>query len=93
MSVFNKLQIAIEDAENCGIIDRVRQGAIIEAAEKVAKVMDTDEWPMVNGKIDNVSPSVFLKYCDKLGIASIEVEKPTAKQPLRLVGNSKWKRA
>jgi len=41
---------------------------IIEAAAKIAALMDEPEWPIVRGKIDNVSPAVFLKYCDALGI-------------------------
>jgi len=93
MSVLQKLNEALEDAEMNGVVDPVRQGAIIEAAQKVATVMDEPEWPIVRGKIDNVSPSVFLKYCEKLGIAEIEVPKKEEKaKPLKLVGNSKWKK-
>lgn len=93
MSVLQKLNEALEDAETNGIVDPVRQGAVIEAAQKVAMVMDDPDWPIVRGKIDNVSPSVFLKYCDKLGIAGIEAEKKEEKvKPLKLVGNSKWKK-
>lgn len=92
MGVLEKLNISIGDAEQAGLIDRTRQGAVIEAAQKVAMVMDDPDWPMIRGKIDNVSPSVFLKYCEKLGIAGIEVSKEPDKKPLRIVGNSKWKK-
>lgn len=93
MSVLERLNTAIEAAKDEGLVDPVKQGAIIEAAQKVATVMDEPEWPIVRGKIDNVSPSVFLKYCDKLGIAEIKKEvEPTEAKPLRLVGNSKWKK-
>ena len=98
MSVLEKFDESVDLAIKNGDIDAVKQGAIIEAARKVATVMDEDEWPIVRGKIDNVSPSVFLKYCDKLGLApDIKIEKDTRKTDknakLSVVGGSKWKRA
>ena len=51
----------------CGI-DRVKAGAMIAAAGKLADMMDTPGWPMVDGRYDNVSPSTFLKYCESLGL-------------------------
>ena len=68
MGVKSALQTSIDNAIKRGSINETDHGAIIEAALKVAAVMDEPEWPIVRGKIDNVSPSVFLKYCDALGI-------------------------
>ena len=70
MGVKDALQTSIDNAIKRGSINETDHGAIIEAALKVAAVMDEPEWPIVRGKIDNVSPSVFLKYCDALGIVS-----------------------
>ena len=60
----------------------------------VAVVMDEPEWPIVRGKIDNVSPSVFLKYCETLGITPKVDVKPKTEKPkvTPIVGNSKWAR-
>lgn len=50
-------------------VDKVRTGAIIEAGRKLADIIDTPGWPMVCGRYDNVSPSMFLKYCQALGMS------------------------
>ena len=68
MSVVTSFDEAIEAAIRDGNLNREKHGAAIEAARKVASMMDESTWPMVNGKLDNVSPGVFLKYCDALGI-------------------------
>lgn len=68
MGVLESFNVSIDLAIKDGRLDVNKHGAVIEAARKVAAIMDDDEWPMVRGKIDNVSPSVFLKYCDSLGI-------------------------
>ena len=96
MSVLEKLNESIKNSIQSGTIDSVKQGAIIEAAQKIATMIDRNPyWPLVGDKIDNVTPSVFLKYCEKLGIApDITAEKPRADKnaKLHMVGNSKWKR-
>ena len=88
MSVLEKLNESIDQGVKNGDIDAIKQGALIEAARKVANV---------RGKIDNVSPSVFLKYCEKLGLAPDVNAKPRPKTDknakLHVVGQSKWKRA
>lgn len=91
MSVLDSLNTSIESAIESGSISEKEHGAIIEAARKVATVMDEPEWPLVRGKIDNVSPSVFLKYCDALGILPSEKTKEEPEKPkVTIVGNSKW---
>ena len=95
MKVREALNIAIREAVKDGRINRKKQGAVIEAARKVASVMDAPDWPIVRGKIDNVSPGVFLKYCEKLGL-TVEAPKEQKDQKsdkvVELVGNSKWKK-
>lgn len=68
MSVLDAFNVAIGKAIEEKRLDEEKHGPAIEAGRKVAAVMDDPDWPMVRGKIDNVSPSVFLKYCDALGI-------------------------
>lgn len=72
-SVLKKLDAAIKDAIKAKRLDERRQGAVIEAARKVAAMMDEPEWPIVKGKLDNVSPGVFLKYCEKLNLLPDEI--------------------
>lgn len=76
MGVVNAFDLAVNQAIKDGSLDSDRHGAVIEAARKVAVVMDEPEWPIVRGKIDNVSPSVFLKYCDALNLTpDVEIDK------------------
>ena len=67
--VYRALNRSIDSAVKAGRIDRDAQAALIAAARKVARVMDSPDWPLVEGgKFDNVSASTLLKYCDTLGI-------------------------
>jgi hypothetical protein len=84
MSVLLAFDDAVKQALLDGNLDATRHGATIEAARKVASVMDDEDWPMVRGKIDNVSPSVFLKYCDALGLTPAEQPKKKQQKPAKL---------
>jgi hypothetical protein len=96
MSVSEKLNESIKNSIESGTIDSVKQGPIIEAAQKIAAMIDNNpDWPLVGEKVDNVTPSVFLKYCEKLGIApDVKAEKPRTDKnaKMHIVGNSKWKK-
>ena len=94
MKIRDSLNQAIREAVKEGKIDRKKHGPIIEAARKVAKVMDDPDWPIVEGRIDNVSPSIFLKYCEALGL-TIDKKNRNDKEEkvVSLVGNSRWKKA
>lgn len=94
MSVLSKFNKSVKVGIEAGRIDKEKNGAVIEAAKKIAKMMDEPGWPIVRGKVDNVSPSVFLKYCETLGITELG-KGQQAKEPekqLNLVGNSKWRK-
>ena len=93
MSVLSKFNKSVKNGIERGVIDKDRNAAVIEAAKKLARMMDEPGWPIVRGKVDNVSPSIFLKYCEKLGITDIEQGQQAKKEdkPISLVGNSKWK--
>ena len=72
MSVLEAFDESVAEAVKSGRLDMAAHGAAIEAARKVAAIFDEPEWPIVKGKLDNVSPSVFLKYCDALGLTPSE---------------------
>ena len=94
MSVLESFDGSVAEAVRDGSLDMKRHGAAIEAARKLATMMDEPTWPMVNGKLDNVSPGVFLKYCTALNLVPCEAVKPKAKpvNVTSVVGNSKWAR-
>lgn len=99
MKVRDALNAAVREAVKAGTLDRKTHGAMIEAARKIASVMDTPGWPIVRGKIDNVSPSVFLKYCEVLGLTVKTVPnqtKVTVEESEKVtsigVGRSKWRK-
>ncbi len=84
-SVAEALERSVAAAVAAGRIDPDAQAALVAVARKVAAVMDEPDWPIVckdakgNGKLDNVSPSVLLKYCEALGICP-EIEKGDARR-------------
>lgn len=93
MSVLSKFNTAIDDAVKKGVISRTRQGPMISAARKIAKLMDDPDWPIIKGKVDNVTPSVFLKYCLELHLGpDVAAGKKDMKTELTVVGKSKWKK-
>ena len=75
MGVLDAFDASVEEAVKAGRLDMASHGAAIEAARKVAAIFDEPEWPIVRGKLDNVSPSVFLKYCEALGLTPSEQPK------------------
>lgn len=77
-TVSESLERSISAAVQEGRIDLSGHAALIASARRIASVMDDPEWPMVNGKFDNVSPSAFLKYCQALGITPDPDRKATS---------------
>lgn len=73
--VLEAFERSVEAAIASGSLDPTAHAGPIEAARRVAALMDEPEWPMVNGKFDNVSPSSFLRYCQSLGITPDAVPK------------------
>ena len=73
-TVLKAFDASVDAAVADGRIDKTAQAALIAVARKVAAVMDEPDWPIVckdadgKGKLDNVSPSVLLKYCEALGV-------------------------
>mgnify|MGYP003571263190 CR=1 FL=1 len=90
MSVTSRLKTSVNKAVKAGVIDRKKHGAAIEAALKLAAVMDAPGWPIIDKRYDNVTPSTFLKYCQVLHLTPGEIIEE--KQEDSMVGNSKWKK-
>ena len=93
MSVLSKFNRSVKAGIEAGRIDKDRNAAVIEAAKKIARLMDDPDWPVVKGKFDNVYPSLFLRYCETLGITDLNKGQQKEKdKPLSIVGNSKWRK-
>lgn len=68
---------SVNDAIRSGALDPKAHGAAIAAARKLAKVLDAPGWPeMPSGKVDNVTPTTFLRYCEALGIVPQAASQP-----------------
>lgn len=87
------VRASFDEAVEALAIDKTKAAAVISAAQKLADIMDSDGWPMYEGRYDNVSPGVFLKYCDALGMTGDAIkgaqESKSSLQTMRLVVNRK----
>lgn len=92
-TVTSEFKIAVKQAIDAGLLDKKKHGALIMAAQKMAETMDRDGWPLIDGKFDNVTPSTFMKYCEALHITPADVPTVEPDNAIKLVGNSKWKKA
>ena len=93
MSVLSKFNRSVKAGIEAGRIDKDRNAAVIEAAKKIARILDDPKWPIVKGKFDNVYPSLFLRYCETLGITDLGKQHAKEKdKTVSLVGNSKWRK-
>ena len=94
MSVLSRFNSSVNEAVKEGRLDRKKHGAIIEAARKLAATMDREGWPIIDGRFDNVTPSTYKQYCEMLHLTPDgEPAKEETEKVLKMVGNSKWKKA
>ena len=93
MSILSRFNSSVSQAVKDGRLDRRKHGAIIEAARKLAEVMDQESWPIIDGRFDNVTPSLYKQYCEALHLMPGDTAKQEEKEEtITLVGNSKWKK-
>ena len=93
-TVRSRFNSAVNQAVNDGLLDRKKHGALIMAAQKMAETMDREGWPIIDGRFDNVTPSTFMKYCEMLHLTPEDIPVPVQEgKAIKLVGNSKWKKA
>ena len=92
LSVKTKLRRSINEAVKAGTLDKQKHGGAINAALKLAEIMDTPGWPIMGKHFDNVTPSTLLKYCQILHIVPADVIPGKDEEEDGLIGNSKWKK-
>ena len=84
-AVYRALNESIKAASAAGELDIVKHGATIASARKVARLMDEPGWPIIaDGRFDNVSPALFLKYCQALGFTPEESKGEKKAAPSKL---------
>jgi hypothetical protein len=68
LSVAAEAQRSVDAAVRAGDLDPDLHAAPIAAMLKVADQMDAPGYPVVQDRWDNVSASLFLRYCQALGL-------------------------
>lgn len=58
---------AIDSAKAAGIITDMDAGAV-ETVLRLAERMEDPDFPMIDGRFDNVTESLYFKVCDSLGL-------------------------
>lgn len=93
MSILSRFNSSVSQAVKDGRLDRRKHGAVIEAARKLAQTMDREGWPIIDGRFDNVTPSLYKQYCEALHLMPDgEGTSEGKEETISLVGNSKWKK-
>lgn len=78
---------SVREAVKNGKIDRKTHGAAIAAARKLARTLDEPGWPeMPSGKVDNVTPATFLRYCEALGLVPVSQAQPAGNRQAPVAG-------
>lgn len=65
--VYDSTLAAIEAAETAGLLGDMDKGAIAVLLN-LAERLDDPDFPVIDGKFDNVSESLYFKSCDALGL-------------------------
>ncbi|MDI3330141.1 MAG: hypothetical protein QJR09_05310 [Micrococcus sp.] len=70
---------AVEAARTAGIITPMDNGAV-ETLLRLAERMDDPDFPMIDGRFDNVTESLYFKACDSLGLTPAGRQKLDVKE-------------
>lgn len=66
VSVANATERSIKKAHDAGALDLDLSAGPIAALRKIARLLDDPDFPLVMGKLDNVSLPTYLRYCTEL---------------------------
>lgn len=67
MDIWETTNEAIQAGKRAGVITDLDEGAcsvLLQMAER----LDDPDYPIIDGKFDNVTQSLYLKACDQLGL-------------------------
>lgn len=67
MEIWKVTNDSVQAAKAAGIITSMDEGAVAVLLQ-IAQRLDDVEYPIVDGKFDNVSQSLYFKACEQLGL-------------------------
>lgn len=74
MGIWHATNEAVEAAREAGTITDTDEGAV-EALLRLAERMDDPDFPVIDGRFDNVTESLFFKACESLGLTPVGRQK------------------
>lgn len=81
---FSMVEATKQAVQAADWLTKADRGAI-RSILRLAEVLDDPDFPVIDGRYDNVSQSLYLKYCDALGLTPVsrrvKQEKPSEKKP------------
>lgn len=79
LSVYDETVAAVEAAEAAGVIGDQDRGAVAVLLQ-LAERLDDPDFPIIDGKFDNVSQSLFVKTLETLGLTPAGRERLTERK-------------
>jgi hypothetical protein len=67
MDIWHTTNDAVQAGKRAGLITALDEGAVVVLLQ-MAKTLDDPEFPVIDGKFDNVTQGLYLKYCESLGL-------------------------
>lgn len=78
-SLREKTEESLQHAIDAGEIDPARSAGPIAALRLIAAQLDTPTFPIIDGRLDNVSPAKYLDYCRTLRL--VPPDQPARPKP------------
>lgn len=67
MDIWKVTNAAVQAGKRAGLIGPLDEGAVVVLLQ-MAQRLDDPEFPVIDGKFDNVTQGLYLKYCESLGL-------------------------
>jgi hypothetical protein len=67
MEIWKTTNESVQAAKAAGIITAMDEGAVLVLLQ-MAQRLDDVEYPIIDGKFDNVTQSLYFKACEQLGL-------------------------
>lgn len=78
-AVLEATNASIAEAVKAKLLDETLSAGPIAAVRKIAEQIDHPDYPVVDGRFDNVSMSLYLKYCIELHLTPAPVDEKAQK--------------
>lgn len=67
MDVWETTNEAVQAAKRAGVITELDEGAVTVLLQ-MAERLDDPDYPVIDGRFDNVTQALYFKACDQLGL-------------------------